>query len=147
MDDVVAEGKAKEQDADSLKFRLSIPTRPSTKSIRVRSCRPAHLDLASHSTLTIDDEEEDEPLSPTTAKPNPSKSSKKSRPKSAAYRVDTTPSVSQDSASSSTPGRSNFSTMVDNLLTSQDRISTSLRRRHRLDPISVARCRTCHMCD
>ena len=142
MDDVIATGKAEEQNEDSLKFD-QVQTLDSDSTLYEinpsQILSSPQIDLASHFTLTIDDEEEDDPLSPTTAKPNPSKSSKKSRPKSAAYRVDTTPSVSRDSASSSTPGRSNFSTMVDNLLTSQDRISTSLERRYRLDPISVAR--------
>jgi len=126
VDDDAAKGKAKEDDEDSLKFSLSIPTRPSTNESRVRSSRPAQLDLTSHSTLSInDDEEEEDPLTPTTAKPNLSKPVKKSRPKSATYRVDMTPSLSQDSATSSTSEQSTSSAVTDTSLTSQDPLSTS----------------------
>ena len=128
VNETAAKGKAnaKEQDEDSLEFSLSLPTRPSTKDSQVRSSRPAHLDLALHSTLSInDDDEEKDPLTPTAAKPNPSKPVKKSRPKSATYRVDMTPSLSRDSATSSTSEQSASSAVTDTSLTSQDPLSTS----------------------
>ena len=126
VNETVTKGKAKEQDEDSLKFSLSIPTRRSTNESRVRCSQPAHLDLASHSTLSInDDEEEEDPLTPTTAKPNRAKPFKKSRPKSATYRVDMTPSLSQDSSTSSTSEQSTSSAVTDTSLTSQDPLSTS----------------------
>jgi len=125
VNETVTKGKAKEQDEDSLKFSLSIPTRRSTKDSRVRSSRPAQLNLASHSILSINDDEEEDPLTPTAAKPNPSKPVKKSRPKSATYRVDMTPSLSRDSATSSTSEQSASSAVTDTSLTSQDPLSTS----------------------
>jgi len=123
--DSKARGKAKEEEEDSLKFSLSIPTQITAGSNRVRYSRPAQLDLASHSTLSINDDEEDDPLTPTTAKPNPSKPVKKPRPKSATYRIDMTPSLSQDSSTSSTSQQSTSSAVTDSSLTSQDALSTS----------------------
>ncbi|GAA5824750.1 hypothetical protein JCM5353_004430 [Sporobolomyces roseus] len=102
VEDVKAKGTAQDEAEDSLKFHLSIPTRSSPTSNRTRSSRSAQLDLASHSTLSINDDEEDDPLTPTTAKPNPSKPVKNPRPKSAAYRVNKTPSLSKDSSTSAT---------------------------------------------
>ncbi|GAA6008429.1 hypothetical protein JCM11491_004473 [Sporobolomyces phaffii] len=116
------EEKEVEASDDTLEFKLAIPVR------RPRSSRPAHLDLASRSSLSLDDDspgqDETNPLTPTKANPFPSSTStkKKPRPKSANYRVDMTPSLSQDSTTSSTSASSSVAT--DRSFTSQDPLSS-----------------------
>ncbi|GAA5903028.1 uncharacterized protein JCM6883_002669 [Sporobolomyces salmoneus] len=89
--------KREEEEANTLEFKLSIPTAP-TKG---RSPRPQPLDLAAVSTTSLRDEGEEDPLTPTQAS-HSSTHKKKSRPKSSSYRLDMTPSLSNESASSTT---------------------------------------------
>ncbi|GAA5955760.1 hypothetical protein JCM3765_001842 [Sporobolomyces pararoseus] len=93
-------------ESDHLEFQLSIPT----KRRNLKSPRPSPLNLGAHSLISLDEKEETDPLTPTLANPNPSHPSKrKPRPKSATYRVDMTPSLSQDSATSSATDVSSIS--------------------------------------
>ncbi|GAA5988070.1 hypothetical protein JCM5350_003924 [Sporobolomyces pararoseus] len=117
--DVASPSDSNKEESGQLEFKLSIPTQRRD----LKSPRPSPLDLATHSTISLNDDEETDPLTPTRANPNPSQPPKrKPRPKSATYRVDMTPSLSQDSASSSATDVSSSSSMATS--DSRDPLST-----------------------
>ncbi|GAA5988105.1 hypothetical protein JCM5350_003938 [Sporobolomyces pararoseus] len=117
--DVASSSDSNEEESGHLDFQLSIRT----QRRNLKSPRPSPLNLAASSTISLNEDEERDPLTPTRANPNPSQPSKrKPRPRSATYRVDMTPSLSQDSASSSATDVSSSSSMATS--DSRDPLST-----------------------
>lgn len=114
--------KTVQDDDTSLEFALSIPPRrPRT----LKSLRPSPLQLASHSMVSLNDEEEQDPLTPTQATHSVTPK-KKPRPKSTSYRVDMTPSLShdsQDSVASTSTSISTTSSTSTSTLDSTDPVS------------------------